>query len=62
MSQKYSGDITLIPDVNYLDFFKILSNPTRQFILDALDRGQRTAWPSMKKKRPPKTIDSNPPL
>ncbi|KAI8877907.1 putative esterase of the alpha-beta hydrolase superfamily [Backusella circina FSU 941] len=47
MSQKYSGDITLIPDVDYLDFFKILSNPTRQFILDAIDRGERTAWPKL---------------
>lgn len=46
MSQKYSGDITIVPDVGYSDFLKVLSNPTTEYVVDCLKRGQQATWPS----------------
>lgn len=46
MSQKYSGDITIIPNVNYGDFLKVLSNPSMDTVMDAIIRGERATWPS----------------
>lgn len=50
MSQKYSGDITIIPEVSYSDFLRVLSNPTAKSIRDAILRGERATWPSKVKK------------
>ncbi|KAI9317878.1 acyl transferase/acyl hydrolase/lysophospholipase [Dichotomocladium elegans] len=36
ISQKYSGDITIIPDIGYGDFLKVLSNPTTETVLEAI--------------------------
>ncbi|CEI85736.1 hypothetical protein RMCBS344292_00191 [Rhizopus microsporus] len=47
MSQKYSGDITIIPEVSYSDFLKVLSNPTSKSIRDAILRGERATWPKL---------------
>ncbi|KAI9027440.1 acyl transferase/acyl hydrolase/lysophospholipase [Phycomyces nitens] len=47
MSQKYSGDITIIPDIGYTDYLKVLSNPTPDLILEAIVRGERATWPKM---------------
>ncbi|KAI8079954.1 acyl transferase/acyl hydrolase/lysophospholipase [Halteromyces radiatus] len=47
MSQKYSGDITIVPDVNYTDFFKVLSNPSQEFVAHAIAQGDRATWPKM---------------
>ncbi|KAG0171264.1 hypothetical protein DFQ28_002503 [Apophysomyces sp. BC1034] len=47
MSQKYSGDITIIPEIGYADFLKVLSNPTQGIVADAIDRGERATWPKM---------------
>ena len=46
MSQKYSGDITIIPDIGYGDFLKVLSNPTDESVLEAIIRGEQATWPS----------------
>lgn len=46
MSQKYSGDITIVPDIGYSDFLKVLSNPTPEYAMDCLYRGERATWPS----------------
>lgn len=47
MSQKYSGDITIIPKVGYSDFLKVLSNPTNETVMESITRGERATWPSM---------------
>ncbi|CAO3645961.1 unnamed protein product [Mucor hiemalis] len=47
MSQKYSGDITIVPDVGYCDFLKVLSNPTSDYVVDCMRRGQQATWPKM---------------
>ncbi|KAG1094493.1 hypothetical protein G6F42_018743 [Rhizopus arrhizus] len=46
MSQKYSGDITIVPEVGYSDFLKVLSNPTPEYAMDCVYRGERATWPS----------------
>lgn len=46
MSQKYSGDITIIPDIGYGDFLKVLSNPTDESVIEAIIRGEQATWPS----------------
>lgn len=48
LSQRYSGDITILPDMNTL--FKIrelLSNPTKQFLLREITNGARATWPKI---------------
>ncbi|KAI7861521.1 acyl transferase/acyl hydrolase/lysophospholipase [Spinellus fusiger] len=47
MSQKYSGDITIIPDICYSDYLSILSNPTLEMVSEAVERGERATWPKM---------------
>ncbi|KAL0087683.1 putative esterase of the alpha-beta hydrolase superfamily [Phycomyces blakesleeanus] len=51
MSQKYSGDITIIPDIGYSDYLKVLSNPTPALIVEAITRGERATWPSKKERK-----------
>jgi hypothetical protein len=46
MSQKYSGDITIVPEIGYSDFLKVMSNPTSDYVLDCVQRGERATWTS----------------
>lgn len=46
MSQRYSGDITIVPEIGYSEFLKVLSNPTPQSVMEAIIRGERATWPS----------------
>ncbi|KAI9843951.1 MAG: hypothetical protein M1837_005992 [Sclerophora amabilis] len=47
LSQKYSGDITIFPEISYADFPRMLSNPNSDFILQAMVCGQRATWPKL---------------
>lgn len=47
LSQRYSGDITILPQLEMADFVKIFSNPLPEFLLDFVLRGARAAWPKM---------------
>lgn len=47
LSQKYSGDITIFPEILYSDFPRMLSNPTREFMHHAMLSGERATWPKM---------------
>lgn len=51
LSQTYSGDITILPEVSFVDFPKVLSNPTPDFILDAMWKGERATWPKLSRIR-----------
>lgn len=46
MSQKYSGDITIIPEIGYSDFLRVLSNPTPEYVSDCIHRGESATWSS----------------
>lgn len=45
LSQKYSGDITIIPRVEYRDFGGMLKNPSPEFMVRACERGEKATWP-----------------
>lgn len=47
LTQKYSGDITILPDLNIPDFLKIFSNPTPEFLLNFILKGARASWPKI---------------
>ncbi|KAF9898982.1 hypothetical protein BX616_003392 [Lobosporangium transversale] len=47
MSQRYYGDITIVPDLGTDDYLNIVSNPTMQFMVDATLKGERATWPKI---------------
>lgn len=47
LSQKYSGDITILPEISYKDFPRILKNPTSEFMVQACLSGERATWPKL---------------
>ena len=47
LSQRYSGDITIFPEILYGDFPRMLSNPTSAFMHRAMLGGERATWPKM---------------
>ena len=47
LSQKYSGDITIFPEISYSDFPRMLSNPTVEFMEQAMLCGERSTWPKL---------------
>lgn len=51
LSQKYSGDITIFPQISYSDFPRMLSNPTPEFMSDAMLCGERATWPKLSRIR-----------
>ncbi|TQN65948.1 Lipase 4 [Colletotrichum shisoi] len=51
LSQKYSGDINILPEVNVHDIPKILSNPSPEFMLRACLMGERATWPKLSRIR-----------
>lgn len=51
LSQKYSGDITILPEISYADFPRMLSNPTEEFMHQAMLTGERATWPKLSRIR-----------
>ena len=51
LSQKYSGDITIMPEISYADFPRILKNPTPEFMSQAMLSGERATWPKLGRVR-----------
>ena len=51
LSQKYSGDITILPEISYADFPRMLSNPTIEFMTQAMLGGERATWPKLSRVR-----------
>lgn len=47
LNQKYSGDITIFPQISYSQFPRILTNPTPEFMRQCLLTGERATWPKM---------------
>ena len=47
LSQKYSGDITIFPEISYADFPRMLSNPTPEFMMQAMLHGEQATWPKL---------------
>ncbi|KAL8802334.1 MAG: hypothetical protein Q9200_006618 [Gallowayella weberi] len=51
LSQKYSGDITIFPEISYNDFPRMLSNPTPESMANAMLCGERATWPKLSRIR-----------
>ena len=51
LSQKYSGDITILPEISYADFPRMLSNPSPEFMRQAMLCGERATWPKLSRIR-----------
>jgi hypothetical protein len=48
LSQQYSGDITILPDLSEVARLgKMLSNPTPQYLLHCTMKGARSTWPKI---------------
>lgn len=47
ISQKYAGDITLMPDYQVSDYLAIFSNPTPEKFLMSMQRSEKIAWPKI---------------
>ncbi|KAF9949630.1 hypothetical protein BGZ72_008607 [Mortierella alpina] len=44
LSQRYYGDITIVPDLGVDDYMKMISNPTIEFLVNATLKGERATW------------------
>jgi len=51
LSQRYSGDITILPEVSYTEFPNVLKNPTTDFMLRAMLSGEQATWPKLTQVR-----------
>jgi TAG lipase/steryl ester hydrolase/phospholipase A2/LPA acyltransferase len=51
LSQRYSGDITILPEVNYAQFPRVLKNPTTSFMYEAMLSGETATWPKLSQVR-----------
>lgn len=51
LSQKYSGDITILPEIAVQDLPLILKNPTPDFMMRNCLIGERATWPKLSRIR-----------
>lgn len=51
LSQKYSGDITILPEIGLLELPRLLSNPSADFMLRSCIAGERATWPKLSRIR-----------
>lgn len=51
ISQKYFGDITILPEMSLQDLPRLLTNPDLDFMLRACLTGERATWPKLSRIR-----------
>lgn len=51
LSQRYSGDITILPEMALHDLPRLLANPTSDFMLRSCLAGERATWPKLSRVR-----------
>ncbi|KAI5855110.1 patatin-domain-containing protein [Durotheca rogersii] len=51
LSQKYSGDINILPALDIWDLPKVLKNPTAEFMMQSCLLGERATWPKLSRIR-----------
>lgn len=51
LSQKYSGDINILPAMGVWDLPKVLRNPTAEFMVRSCLLGERATWPKLSRIR-----------
>jgi TAG lipase / steryl ester hydrolase / phospholipase A2 / LPA acyltransferase len=51
LTQKYTGDINILPEIAPSDYLHMMSNPSPQFMTEATISGERATWPRMSRIR-----------
>lgn len=51
LSQKYSGDINILPEMSINDLPRLLRNPSPEFMMRACLMGERATWPKLSRVR-----------
>ncbi|OAQ97180.1 hypothetical protein LLEC1_01263 [Akanthomyces lecanii] len=51
LSQKYFGDITILPEIGLAELPSLLSNPSAAFMLRSSIAGERATWPKLSRIR-----------
>ncbi|KAI0468556.1 acyl transferase/acyl hydrolase/lysophospholipase [Xylaria cf. heliscus] len=51
LSQRYSGDINILPAIGVFDLPKVLRNPTTEFMTRSCLLGERATWPKLSRIR-----------
>lgn len=51
LSQRYSGDITILPEISPHDLPRILKNPTPDFMMRNCLMGEKATWPKLSRIR-----------
>jgi predicted acylesterase/phospholipase RssA len=51
LTQKYTGDITIMPELTMKGLLNLLTNPTPEEYLKDLDQGERNVWPHVSRMR-----------
>ncbi|KAI0437548.1 acyl transferase/acyl hydrolase/lysophospholipase [Xylaria telfairii] len=51
LSQRYSGDINILPAIGVFDLPKVLKNPTSEFMTRSCLLGERATWPKLSRIR-----------
>lgn len=51
LSQKYSGDITILPEMGINELSRLLVNPSADFMLRSCLAGERATWPKLSRVR-----------
>lgn len=51
LGQKYHGDITILPDISWVPWIKVLANPEADFMFRATRAGERATWPKVDRVR-----------
>ncbi|KAF4430550.1 NTE family protein [Fusarium austroafricanum] len=51
LSQKYSGDINILPEMSINDLPRLMSNPSPEFMMRACLMGERATWPKLSRVR-----------
>ncbi|KAI1050880.1 hypothetical protein LB507_009382 [Fusarium sp. FIESC RH6] len=51
LSQKYSGDINILPEMGLNDLPRLLRNPSPEFMMRACLMGERATWPKLSRVR-----------
>ena len=47
VTQKYTGDITIVPSFSYFNILKLFSDPSIQDLFTYCEKGERSTWPLM---------------
>jgi TAG lipase/steryl ester hydrolase/phospholipase A2/LPA acyltransferase len=51
LGQKYHGDITILPDISWVPWLKVLANPELDFMIKAVSSGEKATWPKLDRVR-----------